>query len=82
VSPKRQSRKIVAVFCIALVVFAVCVPAAAGTFVDAMLVALWLVVPAIVVTIVRRTASRSDQQPVALLSLILFRAPPAYFARA
>lgn len=75
-STKRSSRKIVAVLCIALVVFAVFVPAAAGTLVDALLVALWLVVPAIVATIVRRTAARSDKQPVALLSLILFRAPP------
>jgi hypothetical protein len=77
-----KSRRIVAVFCIVLVVFAVLVPAAAGTFVDAMLVALWLVVPAVVVTVVRRTASRSDKPPVALLSLILFRAPPASVARA
>jgi hypothetical protein len=77
VSTKRPSRKAVAVFCIALVVFAVFVPAVAGTLADAPLVALWLVVPAIIATIVRRTAARSDQQPVALLSLILFRAPPA-----
>jgi hypothetical protein len=82
VSTKRPSRKIVAVFCIALVVVAVFVPAAAGTLVNAILVALWLVVPAIVVTIVRRTASRSDKQPVALLSFILFRAPPVHVARA
>jgi fatty acid desaturase len=81
VSPKRQSRTIVAVFCIALVVFAAFVPAAAGTLVNAILVALWLVVPAIVGTILRRAASRSDQQPVALLSLIFFRAPPAHAAR-
>jgi hypothetical protein len=81
VSTKRPNRKIVAVFCIALVIFAVFVPAAAGAFVDAMLVALWVVVPATAATIVRRTASRSDQQPAALLSLILFRGPPAHLAR-
>jgi hypothetical protein len=44
---------------------------------EAILTPLWLVVPAIAVIVVRRTAARSDERPVALLSLVLFRAPPA-----
>ena len=59
-----------------LVVFAAFVPGAASNLVYAILTPLWLVVPAIAVTIIRRSASRHDAQPVALLSLALFRAPP------
>jgi hypothetical protein len=64
------------VICIALVVFAAFVPATAAALFIAVLTPLWIVVPAVAVTIVRLRASRSDQQPVALLSLVLLRAPP------
>jgi hypothetical protein len=76
VSNTPRTRKAAAVLCIALVVFAVFVPTAAPDFV-AMLTPLWLVVPAVAVTVIRRRASRCDEQPVALLSLALLRAPPA-----
>ncbi len=73
----RRTRRSVAVLCIALVVFAAFVPAAAPNLVFAILVPLWLVVPAATVVVIRRTAIRCDEQPVSLLSLVLSRAPPA-----
>ncbi len=75
-----RMRKTVAVLCIALVVFAAFVPGAASHVVAAILTPLWLVIPAVVVTVVRRRATRCDAQPVALLSLALFRGPPPDFA--
>ncbi len=70
-------RKLVAVACIVLVMFAVSAPGAASHVVAVVLTPLALVVPAVLITIVRREAARSDAQPVALLSLVLFRAPPS-----
>jgi len=72
-----RTRKAVAVACIALVVFAAFVPALASTLGAAVLVPLWLVLPAVVVTVVRREAFRCDEQPVSLLTLLASRAPPA-----
>ena len=71
-----RPRKSLAILCIALVVFAAFVPAVASQF-CAVLTALWLVVPAIAIILLRRRALQSDEQPAALLSLVLFRAPPA-----
>jgi hypothetical protein len=68
-------RKTAAVLCIALVVFAAFVPVA--HLVYAVLTPLWLVIPAVTAVIVRRRASRCDEQPVAMISLVLSRAPPA-----
>jgi hypothetical protein len=73
----RRTRRSAAVLCIALVVFAAFVPAAAPNLVNAILVPLWLVVPAVTVVVIRRSAIRCDEQPVSLLSLVLSRAPPA-----
>jgi hypothetical protein len=55
---------------------------AAANLVTAILIPLWLVVPAVAVSVIRRRASRCDDQPVALLSLVLFRAPPTEVALA
>jgi hypothetical protein len=71
-----RTRKAIAVLCVALVVFAAFVPAAAANLVVEILTPLWLVVPAVTVTVVRRRAARCDVQPAALLSLDLLRAPP------
>ena len=79
---RLRSRKSLVVFGLAIAVFAALVPALATDFVSAILTPLWLVVPAVSVVVVRRTAARSDDQPVALLSLALFRAPPATLALA
>ncbi len=72
-----RTRKAIAVVCIALVVFAAFVPALASTLGAALLVPLWLVLPAVVVTVVRREAFRCDEQPVSLLAVLASRAPPA-----
>jgi len=77
-----RTRKAIAVVCIALVVFAAFVPALASTLGAAILVPLWLVLPAVVVTIVRREAFRCDEQPVSLLAVLASRAPPAVFTLA
>ena len=77
-----RTRKAIAVVCIALVVFAAFVPALASTLGAAVLVPLWLVLPAVVVTIVRREAFRCDEQPVSLLAVLAGRAPPAVFTLA
>ena len=69
-------RKTLAVLCIGIVVFAVFVPAIAASLGSAILVPLWLVVPAIAVTVIRRDALRSDEQPVTLLAVLDSRAPP------
>jgi hypothetical protein len=74
VSPR--TRTAVAIVCIALVIVATFVPVIASTFGAAVLVPLGLVLPAIVVTIVRREAFRCDEQPVSLQSLLDSRAPP------
>ena len=71
-----RGRKTVAVVCIALVVFAAFMPGGVPDIVWAPLVALWLMVPAVDVTGIVRTASRSDERSTSLLSLVLLRAPP------
>ena len=79
---RLRTRKSLVVFGLAVAVFAALVPALATDVVSAILTPLWLVVPAVSIVVVRRTAARSDDQPVALLSLALFRAPPATLALA
>jgi hypothetical protein len=78
---KLRTRNSLVLFGLALVVFAL-VPALASDLPSAILTPLWLVVPAVCVVVVRRAAARCDDQPVALLSLALFRAPPATLALA
>jgi len=71
-----RARRAVAVLAIALVLCAAFLPALAASLGPVVFVPLWLVVPAAKATSVRRRASRSDEQPAALLSLVLLRAPP------
>jgi hypothetical protein len=70
-----RTRRSLVLVCIGLVVFGACLPGAATLF-TAVLTPLWIVVPAAVVVLVRRQATRCDEQPVSLLSLLLSRAPP------
>ena len=74
--PIRQ-RRAVAAFCIALVVCSAFLPLGLAETIWVTLVPIGLVVTLIAVTSIVRTASRCDEQPVALLSLVLLRAPPA-----
>jgi len=79
---RLRSRKSLVVFGLAVVVLAALVPALATELPSVILTPLWLVIPAVCIVIVRRTAARCDDQPVALLSLAHFRAPPATLALA
>jgi hypothetical protein len=74
---KPRHRRTIAVLCIALVVFSAFLPAGVSDTVWATLIPLELVVSAAAVTTIVRTASRSDEQPVSLLSLAGLRAPPS-----
>jgi len=71
-----RQRKTIAVFCIALVVFSAFLPAGSSDTVWAALTPLGLIVPTTDVVVIVREASRSDERPTSLLSLVLLRAPP------
>lgn len=71
-----RQRKTIAVVCIALVVFSAFLPAGSSDTVWATLTPLGLIVPATEVTVIAREASRSEERPTSLLSLVLLRAPP------
>ena len=74
---RLRSRRTLVLFCIGLVVFASILPVASPALV-AVLTPLWIVVPAVLVVVVRRSAARCDEQPVSLLALVLSRAPPLF----
>lgn len=63
--------------CLAVVVFTACTGAAIDHF-SAVLVPLGLVFLTIGSVVIRREAHRSTEQSVALLSLLLSRAPPLH----
>ena len=79
---RLRSRKSLALFGIAVVVFAALVPGFGFELPGAFLIPLWTVVPAVAIIVVRRNAARCDEQPVALLSLAHLRAPPSTLALA
>lgn len=74
---RLRSRKSLVFFGLAVAVFAAFVPASSSISLTAVLTPLWTVPQAVSIDVVRRTAARCDEQPVALLSLSLFRAPPS-----
>jgi hypothetical protein len=61
---------------VGLVLFAAFVPAAAANVPAAILAPLWFIFPTIAVTLIRREASRCDDEPTSLLTLVASRAPP------
>ena len=73
---RLRSRKSLVLLGLAVVVFAAFVPALASSLPSAILTPLWIVTPAVSIVVIRRTAVLCDDQPAALLSLALFRAPP------
>jgi len=75
----RTSKSLVLIG-LAVVVFAAFVPELSSSLSAVLLTPLWIVVPAVSIVVIRRTAARCDDQPVSLLSLALFRAPPATLA--
>lgn len=72
---RLRTRRSLVLFSIGVVVFSAFLPLV-GTTLAAILIPLWVVVPAGAGITVRRRAARCDEQPVALLSLLLSRAPP------
>lgn len=72
-----RTRHSVAFLCIVLVLFATMALSVSPREVTAILADLGLVLPAVAVVVLRRLATRCDAQPVSLLSLASFRAPPA-----
>ena len=77
-----RTRRPVAVLCIAVVLVAGMLPAVSTALGPVVLVALYLVVPAVAVTAIRRTASDSREQPAPLLALFDSRGPPCAVALA
>ena len=79
---RLRSRRSLVLFGLAVVVFAAFVPTLSSSLPAEIFTPLWIVVPAVSIVVVRRTAVSCDDQPVALLSLSLFRAPPSSLAAA
>jgi hypothetical protein len=75
-----RSRRSFALIGLAVVVFAAIVPVVTSDLHDVMLAPLWLFPATVSLMVVRRTATRCQHQPPALLSLALFRAPPSTLA--
>ena len=75
-----RTRKSFVLVGLAVVVFAAFVPALSSSLPSAILTPLWIVSPAVSIVVMRRTAARCDDQPAPLLSVALFRAPPATLA--
>ena len=70
-----RSRRFVAVLCVAIVVCALLAPAAVHHVVD--FAPLWMVAPALIIVLLRRSAFAGDERFLSLLSLSDTRAPPA-----
>lgn len=77
--PRSWARLTVALLCILVVLLAATLadPGANHPPFTAVLPLLWLLFGAVTIVIVRRGALPCNEQPAALLSLVLFRAPPA-----
>ena len=77
---RLRTRKSFVLLGLAVLLFAALVPTLSTGHPGAILTALWLVAATVRIAVIRRIAAPSDAQPVALLSLALFRAPPATLA--
>jgi hypothetical protein len=71
----RTCRSLV-LFSIGVAVFSGFLPLVGSAF-SAILIPLWVVAPLVLITALRRTGARCNEQPVSLLSVLLSRAPPA-----
>lgn len=76
---RLRTRKSLVLLSIGVAVFSAFLPLFGSTF-PAILVPLWVVLPAALVIAIRRRAACCDEQPVSLLSLLLSRAPPVRFS--
>jgi len=73
---RLRARRSLVLLAVGLVLFAAFVPAAAANLSVAILAPLWLVLPAVAITLIRRDVSRFNDRSASLLSLIAPRAPP------
>lgn len=73
---RLRTRKSLALLAAALLVFAAFAPGVAALPL-VVFTPLGLVICAVGVTLIRRVAVRCDEQPIALLSILASRAPPA-----
>jgi hypothetical protein len=79
---RLRARRSLVVLGLALVVLATVVPNVASALPDVILAPLWLIIPPVCGVVIRRASTRCHRQPVALLSVALFRAPPVSLALA
>jgi hypothetical protein len=77
---RLRARRLLVFLAVGLVLFAAFVPAAAANLPVAIFARLWLILPAVVITLIRREALRCVEQPVSLLSLVDYRGPPTPLA--
>ena len=77
---RLRARRSLVFLAVGLVLFAAHVPAVAAHLPSGILAALWLVLPAVAATLIRREASCCNDQPASLLSLFAPRSPPCAFA--
>jgi hypothetical protein len=77
---RLHTRRSFVFLAIGLVLFAAFLPAAGADLPAAILGRLWLILPTIAITLIRRLASRCDDQPTSLLALVASRAPPSTLA--
>jgi hypothetical protein len=71
-----RARRSVVFLAVGFVLFAAFVPPAAANLPVAIFAPLWLILPAVVITLSRREALRCVEQPLSLLSLVGSRGPP------
>jgi hypothetical protein len=72
---RLRSRKSIALFCIGALALAAFLPLAQPVF-AAILTPLWVIVPAVGVVVIRRTAVRRAQPPARFVSILFSRPPP------
>ena len=77
---RLRTRRLFVFLAVGIVLFAAFVPAAAVNLPAAILAPLWLILPTVAITLIRRRASRCDDQPTSVLSLVASRAPPSTLA--
>ena len=77
---RLRGRNTLVFLAVGLVLFAAFMPAAAANLPAVILAPLWLIQPTAVITLIRREASLSDEQPTSLLSIVASRAPPSTLA--
>ena len=79
---RLRARRSLVFLAAGLVLFAAFVPAAAANLPAVIFAPLWLILPSAAIALIRREASRCDEQPSSLLSLVASRAPPSAVAPA